>query len=97
MDKLREKITGIIGDALLDAGTKIPNKIADKILALLPHWISVEDRLPEETYHVLVTTKNGTRMVGYLRRGVWQDTIMDCDFFAPITHWQPLPQPPKEG
>ena len=58
-DELREKITGIIGNALLDAGTKVPREITDKILALLPQWTRVSDRLPEDfTKHYFIKHYN---------------------------------------
>ena len=58
-------------------------------------WISVRDRLPEDQVEVLVATrsKNGVRNIdkGYLA----------IDHFihrghAEVTHWMPLPEPPKE-
>lgn len=59
------------------------------------NWISVRDRLPEDQVEVLVATrsKNGVRNIdkGYLA----------IDHFihrgrAEVTHWMPLPEPPKE-
>lgn len=58
-------------------------------------WISVRDRLPEDQVEVLVATrsKNGVRNIdkGYLA----------IDHFihrgrAEVTHWLPMPEPPKE-
>lgn len=60
----------------------------------VPQWISIKDRLPEDQEEVLVCTrsKNGVRNIdkGY----------MAIDRFihrgrAEVTHWMPLPEPPK--
>ena len=64
-------------------------------------WISVEDRLPEEYEHVLISTKTGyvdiaTRSVEYghnAYRTYRNNIFWDDDVIA----WQPLPQPCKEG
>lgn len=54
------------------------------------NWISVKDRLPEPTYCVLVVTDDGYIEVDALGNdGEWMGY---CD----ITHWMPLPEPPKE-
>ena len=63
----------------------------------LPHWISVEDELPHYLDHVLCVNKYGIQMVGYLtdykEGGFRCESGMDsCDY---ITHWMPLPTPPK--
>ncbi len=59
-------------------------------------WISVKDRLPEVGQFVLIT--NGTfvceSFLALNRK--WQRGGVDL-FFMTATHWQPLPEPPKEG
>ena len=62
-----------------------------------PHWVSVEERLPE---------KNGAYLVfiGYGHNWIWfKDIFMDGKFMADtcalngakVTHWMPI-EPPKE-
>jgi hypothetical protein len=55
-------------------------------------WISVEDRMPEPNTWVLVFAKQGSYMnlrVDYITRdSIWFNSM--C-----VTHWQPLPEPPK--
>lgn len=52
-------------------------------------WISVEDKLPKSWEIVLVCTKHNTiEMNMYSAIGGWKRN-------APVTHWMPLPNPPK--
>lgn len=63
-----------------------------------PGWISVKDRMPEKSGRYLVYAKEGERETHRTiapfqkafhlsgRRAYWK-----------VTHWMPLPEPPKEG
>lgn len=68
--------------------------------AAQPQWISVEDRLPERDYYVLVHIADGSD--GH--QGCYRSSVVDCwrgEFWCrctgTITHWMPLPELPKEG
>lgn len=70
-------------------------------------WVSVKDRLPEESGWVMVCNK------GYGYVSVVHYSSKWCEFnnfdcllpqseerrakWSDITHWMPLPEPPKEG
>lgn len=58
-------------------------------------WISVEDRLPENSNDVLVYGDEVVS-VGYKNR--FSQTLISHEFEDKqhITHWMPLPKPPKE-
>ena len=64
------------------------------------NWISVEDRLPEETGNYLVYGKPG--QIGYIAWAFFDASEQQwCDFnkweyFKGVTHWQPLPEPPQD-
>ena len=63
-------------------------------------WISVEERLPEPFVSVLVYMPEErplpTVHEGFLaREGVWYANHFDREPME-ITHWMPLPEPPKE-
>lgn len=63
-------------------------------------WISVEERLPKAFVSVLVYMPEErplpTVHEGFLaREGVWYANHFDRDPME-ITHWMPLPEPPKE-
>lgn len=76
---------------LLDAADAIEELVAE-LVALrnqLPHWISVEERMPHYLDHVLCVNKFGIQMVGYLtdykEGGFRCESGMDsCDYTLPI-------------
>ena len=59
------------------------------------NWISVKDRLPEEKVKVLVVLGSNIRgkriCIDQRISGNWRG--LGCL----VTHWMPLPEPPKEG
>ena len=64
-----------------------------------PKWISVKDRLPELHTKVLCCGIKGGRFIaelttwGYERHLIWdKKNGRGC---PEVTHWMPLPQPPK--
>ena len=67
------------------------NKL-EKELKKLDNWISVEDELPKSTVDVLIVNADNKVDVGFYN-GCWEVTIYTNDI---VTHWQPLPNPPKE-
>lgn len=64
--------------------------------AQLPKWISVEERLPEKSGSYLVcTSKSSVYCTKFTRHE--QDGRFHTDINTHITHWMPMPEPPKEG
>ena len=80
--------------------------IAEKLLAngvTVQEWISVDDRLPEEGEYVLCVLK-GFNYGGKIQvcKFVPADKFKDKPYFEhfrngfpSVTHWMPLPNPPK--
>lgn len=72
----------------------IPKDDAEIIIAEVakPRWIPVTERLPREMETVIVTDGKN---VGY---SFCVNDYGTLDFYSPwnITHWMPLPEPPKE-
>lgn len=69
-------------------------------------WISVKDRLPDTAERVLVCKTWLGRVYkpeyGYYQdfpnqKGCWY-VLTECGYYPQreVTHWMPLPQPPKE-
>ena len=77
-------------------------RIAEEIHKLYDNqWISVKDRLPESqdiedecNYYCLIYTRNGVSRAMYCN-GEWY-TNYTSKVFINVTHWMPLPNPPKE-
>ena len=62
-------------------------------------WISVDDRLPEPFVSVLVQMPGEepfpTVREGFISNdGIWQSAMFRREP-GEVTHWQPMPQPPK--
>ena len=76
--------------------------IADRLIAngvTVQEWISVEDRLPEEKGRYLTANKRfGDKIVVFdlwFGGGFWYVEEEDDVFDFEVTHWMPLPEPPK--
>ena len=59
----------------------------------MPRWIPVTERLPEEDELVLVWRNNG---LPYVSRRIDLSYWVGLGRDAGVTHWMPLPEPPKE-
>jgi hypothetical protein len=79
----------------------------DQGLVNVVDWISVKDRLPEKNQFVLTYNNSGN---GYHPQDVqrFYDTYISnnetkerspifSELSIGVTHWMPLPKPPKEG
>ena len=98
-------------------GEKPIYEFADCLLAngvTVQEWISVKDRLPEDSGYYLVVYRNkynGIVSIAFdmyvkCNVGEWWESEFACDITKQflwatrlqeqeVTHWMPLPQPPK--
>ena len=98
-------------------GEKPIYEFADCLLAhgvTVQEWISVKDRLPEDSGYYLVVYRdkyNGSISIAFdmyvkCNAGEWWESEFACDITKQflwaaklqeqeVTHWMPLPQPPK--
>lgn len=90
IQQLEGELNAIVLDHLYESGFMAGFKAA------YPKWISVEERVPENDDDVLIITEFGISMGYYdIYRDYWVDyTNGDSNI---VTHWMPLPEPPKEG
>ena len=78
---------------LLLAVTEEACTVAAKVLRQTA-WVSVEDRLPEEKRRFIVRCERVGTSVGWILWGNWMTDIGPDA--GNVTHWMPLPEPPKE-
>ncbi len=92
------------GQEAVDAVAKISGRINE----MLPRWIPVGERLPNESEHpdgVLVwqaysrdiyEAHDSHHVAEYRHNtGEWREFV-ESDLIANVTHWMPLPSPPTE-
>lgn len=60
-------------------------------------WVSVKDRLPEKNGDYITYDRDGTVWPHFFTASskVWEDALGFSTEL--VTHWMPLPEPPKEG
>ena len=104
---VREKLVEIVKKA---AYISLPSNTEDFhlnmfVTNLLAHgvtvqdWVSVTERLPEETGRYLTANKRWDDKIDvfdlWFDGGFWyiddEDDMFDCE----VTHWMPMPHPPK--
>lgn len=65
-------------------------------------WVSVEERLPEESGNYLVVLDRGEpevhEAVFYMYKDTpnWRDPVEEYEKYKFVTHWMPLPEPPGQ-
>ena len=100
---VREKLVELLREAPYNIfGNKLGNCYFDSCLELIAdhlitnsvtvqEWISVKDRLPEQGEEAICIAADGDMMIGKYTEWGW---MFPC-YFEDLTHWMPLPQPPK--
>lgn len=97
-------------DVAVDQLRQLGIGFGEKVDAQVTKWIGVEERLPEDDVDVLVyiaskkenvdsvtaITYYTHSMYGYNIEG-WCSPRQYCFWDREVTHWMPLPEPPKEG
>ena len=79
--------TEAVADYLLDSGVTVQE------------WISVDDRLPEDGRYVVCIAKRNPfsrfmPMVARIEKNGWVNPITE-QYISEVTHWMPIPEPPK--
>jgi len=72
--------------------------IADRLISKgyrKQEWISVEDRMPETNRDCLLLLDTEEIVIGYCRRNLHAFVEGGIVLVKDVTHWMPLPEPPK--
>lgn len=59
-------------------------------------WISVDDKLPDDCVEVLVYDTDCGIVIGWYDKEKGDFAADFISLLDAVTHWQPLPEPPKE-
>ena len=100
---VREKLAELIESARY-WGSNTSEEIAENLIAngvTVQEWISVKDRLPEAGGYVVCIAKRNPfsrfmPMVARIEKNGWVNPITE-QYISEVTHWMPIPQPPKGG
>lgn len=63
----------------------------------MSEWIKVSERVPENKGEVLINSSTYGMRIGFFdaQRQCWDDGDY-YDDITNVTHWMPLPEPPKD-
>ena len=97
---VREKLVELL-DIIIQPGQKTLGNIADYLIrngVTVQEWISVKDRVPEESGMYIVTANDGhEQRVSFVlwkkKNRMWN--LTGARSYWRISHWMPLPQPQK--
>ncbi len=63
-------------------------------------WISIQESKPSDGAYVLCYVNDivsgWVELLKYEGKGVWVDAINADEYDPIVTHWMPLPEPPKD-
>ena len=96
-----EKLVELL-DRFVDDDWYSSEEIAENLIAngvTVQEWISVKDRLPEVGGYVVCIAKRNSfsrfiPMVARIEKNGWVNPMTE-QYISEVTHWTPMPNPPK--
>ena len=101
---VRERLVELLDNAIIDSddnyGFPNTNQVADHLIrngVTVQEWISVDERLPDDNDRVIAFRPNETETSAYKYCIMWGWSVKVSlkQHSRGITHWMPLPHPPK--
>lgn len=99
-DHIRKKLVELINEGI---DMRVPSltlgeRLADHLIAnnvTVQEWIPVSERLPEDGDVVIIWVTSYMELGWYdADVAAWKSEYVN-DYEGDVTHWMPLPQPPK--
>ena len=104
---VREKLVELVNDVLRylpwgeiqkDTAERIVDRMMDHDVTV-QEWIPVDERMPEDGGYVVCIAKRNPfsrfmPMVARIEKNGWANPITE-QYISEVTHWMPLPEPPK--
>ena len=98
---VREKLVELIESARY-WGSGTSEEIADHLIdsgVTVQEWISVDDELPKTGEYVVCIAKRNPfsrfmPMVARIEKNGWVNPMTE-QYISEVTHWMPIPKPPK--
>ena len=98
---VREKLVELIAETI-ELYPSEREELADGLISngvTVQEWISVDDRLPEAGGYVVCIAKRNPfsrfmPMVARIEKNGWVNPITE-QYISEVTHWMPIPHPPK--
>ena len=86
---------GRIQDLLAIIRSKPDHQVVMALDELLPRWIPVEERLPDDGVRVMAwDRREQSWRIAYID-SIWHMVGFDDDTPICVSHWMPLPEPPE--
>ena len=104
---VREKLVELLGRCAVEESITIEPVAENRLVDFLANhgvtvqeWIPVDDRLPDSGGYVVCIAKRNPfsrfmPMVSRIEKNGWVNPITE-QYISEVTHWIPLPEPPKE-
>ena len=97
---MREKLIELLTQVAVLGDYLDMRKVADHLIAngvTVQKWIPVTERLPEDSVAVNLHTKSGVVGTGFYDKHTksWVQWYSGGSCSVDVTHWMPLPEPPK--
>lgn len=93
---------GVHGCRIVREAAELIEKLTDRcaryaeeiaVLQEREKWVPVTERLPDQCMDILVSYRDGHILMGTAMCDDWIEEDLED---GKITHWMPLPEPPKE-